>query len=227
MPNLWIFGHSFSLPFNLKNDDDGWPSILAKELSLNLINFSKPAADNLFIYHTYQLVREKIKKEDIVIIGWSHPSRKSFVLDKTNKTHIETANTGLLYETQTQSFFRSDNAHNKNLKKWVKLEPKNQGLEFYDVWFKNYFSDHEQRLNFQSYLDSVELTSNSLYIPFYFSEESVENISLTSTVGGYMVEFIAKNNVVIGDNDTHMNEMGHRLWAEKMKNIILSSLTSA
>ena len=92
--------------------------------------------------------------------------------------------------------------------------------DFSDDRFKNYYSDHEQRLNFQSYLDSVELTCPGLYIPFYFSKESVETISLTNIGGGYMVEFIAENNVVISNNDTHMNELGHNLWAEKMKNII-------
>ena len=48
--NVWIFGSSVCLPFNLENPFDGWPNIIEQQLNTKCINLAQPAADNFFIY---------------------------------------------------------------------------------------------------------------------------------------------------------------------------------
>jgi len=61
-------------------------------------------------------------------------------------------------------------------------------------------------------LDSVQLRAPVKYIPFYFSQESVAQISRQND--NFMLEFIIKHNVAIDENDFHMNSNGHQMWAK-------------
>lgn len=220
MSKLWVFGHSFCLPFNLPNENHCWVDILANNLAISYVNLAQPGADNLFIYHTYRETLSTIGNDDIVIIGWSHPCRKTFILDRDNPSHTSICDQGLLYKTNTYEFFRSNNPTNKNLNNWLNFKPRDQGTEYYDVWFKNYYNIHEQRLNFQSYLDSVQLTCPCKYVPFFFSRESVDGINMPLTHAGYMTEFIVDQKLTLNTHDTHINEQGHALWAKHLNQYI-------
>ena len=204
---LWIFGQSMSLP-HLVQEQQSWPAIVAKQLRCNYTNFAQHAADNFFIYHSFLENYKKIAKDDLIIIGWSHPSRKSFVFDPENPIHILAATKGLTYQTETKTLFRS---FNPVASRWQSMKPKNRNVEFYDQWFNNYYSDYEQRCNFQSYLDSVSLKAPSQYLSFYFSQESVNQIDRQND--NFMLEFIIKNQVLISNTNQHLNVVGHQLWA--------------
>jgi hypothetical protein len=214
---LWVFGHSFSLPFNLSNENFGWPVLLSEKLNFSLKNFAQPGADNFFVYQSYKFEEKNINKNDIVIIGWSHPSRKTFILDQKNKEHTDAAKNGLIYELGEYIYFRSNNT--VSLKNWPVLKPQPRSNSFYDTWFRNYYNDHEQRGNFQAYLDSVNLTCEANYVPFYFSKESVTDVSYKYGAG-CMSEFILENNVML-QNDPHLNETGHCMWSEHLYEIII------
>lgn len=213
---IWVFGHSFCLPFNLKDDLNSWVDKLANKLGRSFENFSEPGADNLFIYHAYRTTLPKISSGDIVIIGWSHPSRKSFVLDQDNLRHIEMSQKGLLYDYGDHKFFRSNNSTTHGSNFWLNFKPKKKGLSFYDEWFNNYYSEYEQKLNFQSYIDSAIQTCPGTYLPFYFNQESVSGINTYDKDPKFMVEFIEEQDVRLDEKDMHMNEKGHDLWSEVM-----------
>lgn len=221
---IWVFGHSFCLPFNLEDNDNSWVGKLANRLGLSFENFSEPGADNLFIYHAYRTILKRIRSEDIVIIGWSHPSRKSFVLDQENPRHTEVSQKGLLYECGSHKFFRSNNPTSYGSNNWLNFKPKKKGLLFYDDWFNNYYSEYEQKLNFQSYIDSVVQTCPGIYLPFYFNQESVSGINTHDTDPKFMVEFIKENNIKLNKTDMHMNNKGHDLWSEVMHQKYLTML---
>jgi len=216
---LWIFGQSMCLPHGL-NEEQGWPWLLSRQLNIDYKNFAQPGADNFFIYHTFLENCSLITQDDLVIIGWSHPNRKSFVLDDKNLFHQDILPNSLMYVTSTQTFFRSNNIVPSTKSKWISLSPQPSGTEFYDIWFQNYYSDYEQRCNFQSYLDSVRLRIPAQYIPFYFSQESISQTIRQNN--NFMLEFIVANNVAISKNDFHMNKIGHQLWA----NFLLEKIQS-
>lgn len=208
---IWIFGQSMCVPHGLP-EDQGWPYLLSQKLNAEYTNFAQPAADNLFIYHTFLENHHKIRPTDLVIIGWSHPSRKSFVFDFDNPEHQKAIQGNLKYITETQTFFRSYNARSSDKIKWQSMLPTPSGKKFYDHWFADYYSEYEQQCNFQAYMDSVQLKSVAPYIPFYFSRESVDNIARQND--NFMLDFIIDNGVAIGLDDYHLNADGHRLWAE-------------
>jgi hypothetical protein len=102
---LWVFGDSLSLPFDLEFADQGWPSLLSKKLNAELKNFAEVAADNFFIYSCYLENKKYIQSGDLVVAGWSHPSRKSFVLDRNNSAQVQVIDDSYVYHTH-QEFIR-------------------------------------------------------------------------------------------------------------------------
>jgi len=208
---IWIFGQSMCLPHRI-DEQQSWPYLLSQKLNADYENFSQHGADNLFIYHTFLEKYSKIAADDLIIVGWSHPNRKSFVLDSQNIAHQNVLDCSLIYATGTQTFFRNNNNTPSTQSKWLTLRPCPSGTEFYDTWFKNYYSEHEQRCNFQSYMDSVQMRAPAQYIPFYFSQESVVQISRQNDY--FMLEFIINNNLAISKNDLHLNITGHQMWAD-------------
>lgn len=218
---LWVFGSSLCLPFNLKKSALSWPDILADKLSYECINLAEPGADNFFIYQAYLYHKKHIKSNDLLIILWSHYSRKSFLLDPSNSQQKEVLKNSLIYQTGDQKFIRNHNPINHNIQSWLTMNPKKTNLFYYNSWFENYYSAYEQKCNLQSYIDSVELGKPCGYVSSYFSKESVQDVDITRSInGGYMVDFIFDNNLVISDTDAHLNESGHNLWAQKLYELI-------
>jgi hypothetical protein len=43
---IWIFGDSLSLPYNLENPADGWPTVLSAQLKADCKNYAQLAVDN-------------------------------------------------------------------------------------------------------------------------------------------------------------------------------------
>lgn len=211
---LWIFGDSLSLPYNITQESNGWPSILSAKLNCQYVSFAKPAVDNFYIYSCYLHALPNIGHNDIVVVGWTHPSRKSFVFDETNPVHVSALNDSYVFEAGNK-FIRSKNVLNDTLSKWEKLLPLPRNKPFYDQWFQNYYSLAEQKTNLFSYYSSVLATCPGHYISFFFSKESIECLDIKHHAGT-MLEFIKHNNCSISPQDAHLNESGHSMWADHM-----------
>jgi hypothetical protein len=212
---LWIFGDSFGLPFDMEHADQGWPSLLGKSLGADLKNFAAPAADNLFIYSCYLENRQHIQSQDVCVVGWSHPSRKSFVFDQYNANHIDAIDNSHVYTTSDQKFFRNKNSKNIEKKYWLPhLKPAVSGKQFYDTWFENYYSEHEQKCNLQSYYDSVKYTCAGQCIVFFFSEESTAGMTVNDH--NFALDFVVKHQLHISDTNMHFNQHGHVAWADHL-----------
>jgi lysophospholipase L1-like esterase len=213
---VWIFGDSLSTACDLKSDDHSWPNLLGRKLKTNCKNYARVAADNFFIYSSYLEQKQNIQSQDIVIIGWTHFSRKSFVLDRSNPEHNNAINQSFVYQLQDYEFIRSKNVVADTLSKWAMMFPKNTGKKFYDTWFNNYYSTFEQKCNLQSYIDSVLLSCPGKHLPFFFSKESVKNLSVCNT--NFILDFIIEHNVAISPSNMHLNIHGHKLWSEHLYN---------
>lgn len=219
MNNLWVFGHSLCLPFNLEKSATGWVDLLAEKNNLNPLNYSQPGADNFYIYRSFLNNKKFIKENDIVIIGWSHYSRKSFVLDRNNKNQTALIDTSLVYKSNGIEFIRNNNPINGDSNKWLSMKPVERGVDYYDNWFNNYYSKYEQQSNFQSYLDSLNYNFPN-YIPFFFSKESIEGIDTPQTHAGFITEFIIENKFQISKEDIHLSETGHISWANHLQSFV-------
>ena len=84
---LYIFGDSFSAGFSFESNwtnnyvnwkgytPQGFGEIVSQKLNLELINLSENALDNYSILQKFCDNEKNIKKNDLVIIGWSSPLR--------------------------------------------------------------------------------------------------------------------------------------------------------
>jgi len=216
---LWIFGSSLCLPFNLNESAVAWPNLLANKLNITCKNFSEPGADNFFIYQNYLYHKKHISPYDTLIILWSHYSRKSFVYDQNNPEQLAVYDCSLQYRTGSQTFIRNVNPAS-SIRGWLSMKPRDTGKSYYDKWFKNYYSEYEQKCNFRSYLDSVYLNAPCRYFPLFFSRESVEGIDIDSTVKTeYVSDYILEHNLSISDSDGHLSPNGHRILADHLYNL--------
>ena len=84
---LYVFGDSFSAGFSFESNwtnpyvnwkgytPKGFGEIISQKLNLELINLSENASDNYSILQKFCDNEKNIKKNDLVIIGWSSPLR--------------------------------------------------------------------------------------------------------------------------------------------------------
>jgi len=84
---LYIFGDSFSAGFSFESNwtnnyvnwkgyiPQGFGEIVSEKLNLELINLAENASDNYSILQKFCDNVDNIKKNDLVIIGWSSPLR--------------------------------------------------------------------------------------------------------------------------------------------------------
>ena len=214
---IWIFGHSFSLPYKV---DFGWPDHVKKYFDCEVVNLAKAAVDNFYIYNSYLEVQNQIAKEDVVIIGWSHPSRKLFILDNNNIHQTGIVDKSFYYKSQTKEFIRSTGVSAASAKKLSLMHPKDGPLSYYNDWFNKYYSKPEQSLNFQAYYDSVLLTNTSRYVPFFFSKDSISDINIRNYTGLCMLDYIIDNKLELSKTDGHANTQGHSEWANILIKII-------
>ena len=87
MAKLWTFGDSFTEGFNCNQDwckeyvdwkgyvPKGYAQIISERLGMELMNFGKCAWDNYSIFESFCRVVTQIRKNDLVIFGWSNPIR--------------------------------------------------------------------------------------------------------------------------------------------------------
>lgn len=100
MKNLWIFGDSFSAPFEGlaywawfqeyltflgKDRFDTWQEIVAKNLNLNLIELGETAISNSEIFERFAINCSKFEKGDTVVINWTRTERFRVPEEKNNK----------------------------------------------------------------------------------------------------------------------------------------------
>jgi lysophospholipase L1-like esterase len=208
---IYVLGDSLSTAYDLK-EDQGWPYKLSKKLELDLVNLAVPAGDNFFIYNSYLSILDKINQDDIVLIGWTHFSRKTFVYDSTNPAHKEAISKGRHYKLPDVDLFRSFNTGTKNKDTYLNFGPRQSNFPFFDTWYDNYYSEFEQKCNLQSYHNSVCLTCVGKYVPFFFSQSSVGGTRLPESLTA--LDFIIERNLYLSEDNMHFNETGHDLWSE-------------
>lgn len=211
---LWVFGASNCLPWKLSQADQSWMHQLAHRLDADLELHAHEACDNLYIYHKICQNHSRMHDDDCVVVGWTHPNRKTWVMDTENPKHQELCGSkDVLVYQDTPTFFRAYNNSVPSLSHWLKLKPKPQGQTFFDQWFQNYYSRHEQDLNLQSYMDSASLRLPKRHVFFYFSSESVAGVTDCPERLCYL-DWVQQKQVNISQDDMHANPNGHAMLCQ-------------
>ena len=204
MSKLYVIGDSFATNYNV--DSKCWPELLAEQLDMTLENRAYPAVCNTYIYE--QTVSIKPKPTDIIIVGWTHPTRKSFEFNPSNSTHMNLEQQKIM---RYSKFFRSNRGSYTTINKLKKgMYQVSNGVQFFDRYFKDYHSEYENRLIFQAYRDSITLKYPQA-VHYYFSEESVD-----SQPGFYILDYVLEHKLYISQEDYHLSSVGHEKIAIEM-----------
>lgn len=210
---LWVYGDSNSASYGLSDEDQGWPCLVAQHLGHGLVNRARPAVDNFFIYQSWLQDRTHISSQDLVVIGWSHYSRKMFVKSALLEIEPDPSQRIISYKDHDRIFFRGDVDHADSASKYQRLAPRDSGIDYFDRWFHDYYNEYEQQTNLQSYIDSVN-THDAETVQFFFSTESVKNLQVPGNPVLCILDFILENQLTISNDDCHANTEGHRQWAK-------------
>lgn len=208
MKKLWVYGASNCLPWRLDNPDQCWTNILACDIGATLVNRAQEGCDNLYIYHALcQDLRDQTP-DDTVIVVWTHPNRKTWVLDRSNPKHLQEVDAGCLVYPGHPTFFRSKNKTNcSGLSQWLKFSPASSGNAFFDTWFSDYHSEYEQRRNLDAYIHSARSKISCQSFFMYFSLESINHVIDDPDL--CYLEFVLDTRTWIDQDDLHCNPIGH------------------
>jgi len=222
MPKLWVFGDSHATAWRLPDDSQAWPRLLSQRLGLELEEHAQISADNGVIYYTIMQCMDQIDpNRDKVVIAWSHPNRISFEFNPHNPRHQKAKDQSLVYDIADRQFLRSDNGNRMiDFQTMLRLTPCDSGIEFYDQWYRDYFSEYQQRLSFQAYHDSINMRLPHS-TKFYFSQNSIEHIRIDKTDPRCMLDFVIDHQLYLDPRDLHPNAEGHRQWADLLYHDII------
>lgn len=86
---LFTFGCSFTEGQGLKKPEEKeYTNILAEKIGIKYFNFGSAGMSNDYVYRkTFEVIEKYIKKEDIVIIQWTHYIRKELKFKYNNKNY--------------------------------------------------------------------------------------------------------------------------------------------
>lgn len=193
MNNIWVFGDSFSTNYAV-DIAHSWPEIIGQKLNKQVRNFAHSSVDNFFIYSNYVNQKPLIKSTDIVLLQWTMPTRKMFILDKNNTTHQQIMQGSNISVTRNNiTYFRSG----ARKKSWTpSFTDIDHGVAFFDEWYKNYFDSTESELNLHAYQQASK-EPNTVHL--HFSE---------------ILNFIKQHKLYVSKDDLHPNVQGHQQLAD-------------
>jgi hypothetical protein len=194
MATLWTFGDSLTESYNIKYDwsrkyvewkgyvPKVYGDVISERLNLNLSNLGAGGTDNYSIFQNFCEVSHKIKKDDVVIFGWSSPLR--FRLPRNdnrwevflpNFTKNLTDVDGISMNTVQEILSNRDSI------KFV--EEVNSWINLIDVFLKDikhvHWTAFDNRLKAQlpKNLETIEDETNGFIVDRHFSEKGQLDLS--------------------------------------------------
>ena len=131
MATLFTFGCSYTADYHKeggnyeayynfrgKNFPDVWPKVLSKKLKFDLENYGFGGVGNDFIFNQVCKNIRKIKKNDILIVGWSYINRYKWVDFQSNMWTMANCSTPIISE-QNNKIIHDEITYNRTHPKYV------------------------------------------------------------------------------------------------------------
>jgi len=194
MGTLWTFGDSLTAPFDKKYewsrnylqwkgyDPKVYPNLISEKLNLQLNNLAIPGSDNYSIFQTFCNISHKIKKDDVVIFGWSSPIRfrlatkyntwKTFIPNYSeNQADIE----GVSPESINEILLNRENLNfSEEVNSWIKLIETFLG-DIKNVQWTTF--DHRLNAHMIRNLQTIRVETNGEVDDGHFSEKGHVELS--------------------------------------------------
>lgn len=221
MNSLWIFGDNSSSIFGQTKErrfvrylkfregifPKTWSELLSKKLKLRLQNYAIEGQSNYDIFDWFLKLLPNIKKDDIVIIGWTdkqrfrlvNPTNNEFVSVRPESTEYIGNPNGILNQISTTSL--NEYCDNRKLEGW--------NIEIYN--WENTITYLSKLIGFKIIYWTFDSTINKSYylstnnFRTYLMENGAEDITLETN--GYLI-------------DDNFGEKGHQIQFEYFLNYI-------
>lgn len=232
---LWTFGCSFTAEYHpigshIENNydrykkwrggslPDVWPTILAKNLNLELQNKGIGATSNDTIFQQFCNNSHLIKSGDIVIVGWTHILR--FLLSAPDGSHLVDILPAQKYPEFDSSYIdfmlinRSLSAWHIQIISYIKMIQSycnsidakvffwTSDIEMYEYFKESYINIDTNKFIDWDYLDFFQLIRQSY--------PSLTKLTIQEETDGVV-------------NDCHMGELGHKCQADSILKHLLKN----
>lgn len=218
---LYTFGCSFTAGVGLETPTTtAYPSILGNKIGIKNINFGIPGSSNDSIFRTtFDSLKNYIKKDDLIVIQWTHYIRKEIPIFYDNK-RFEIYAPSCLYPIEPGIL---DIKENRVKSKYLGKNNDKIRLEIVDK-YKAFFNQYIEKALQEDY--QIQTTENYIHSLYNYLEYGGYNhlhfFGWDSCKTPYNFDYskIIQNETFGGYTNTigndHPNEEGHEMWAEFM-----------
>jgi len=214
---LYVYGDSFTYGLNLPDPSKSWGSVLSNKLNMGFKNLAYPGGSNWRICR--ELQNTNLRKDDIVVIGWTISNRFEFgkLKEPIPNDQYPFANP----KNDIQPFFQQivDRASDERVATFAKIAYET----LYDEeWFDDMFKTMYWAT--RSYLDrkQVKWLMFDTWCPaidtFWFSD--IDHKNYVYRGGNNMDQFLRKNFRDVHYENGYWDENGH----QKVANLLYSCL---
>lgn len=240
MSTLWTFGCSFTAEYfpvgylNMpsKYDEykewrngslpDVWPTLLAKKLNFDCQNRAIGGSSNYEILRQYVEVSDKIKKDDILIFGWTSVLRYNVVNFCDNNFNNILPNTKIPINCLRMSQQTLDEiTYNRSHEKWateihgyikiINLYVKNIGCHvFHWTSDDNVFNNNSEIINEKNFILPKPIYDST--IVFDMMGYLATLCAIETNNGNLVAKIIEETNGEV--EDCHFGEYGHKFQAD-------------
>jgi len=239
MSKLFSFGCSFSSNISIEPEEI-YPYLVAKNLDLELKNYSFPALCNDEIQSRFIGSIDELEDNDVILYQFTYPSRKGFIVDYSH------------YESSAGFFNDSGKSRNERLKKspfadqdtvdylilnadntqkllyftlqrtikLLKYLEKEKNIKFRLLFINDEYDEYILRMNAQKhplrtdYKTAYEI-QDRFFLDFYNNTIRMDDNSTG------IAEYVKVNNLTVSEHDNHPGREGHRYLADRILNSLL------
>jgi len=224
MGKLYTFGCSFTEDYNKSKSyveykkyrnnilPDVWPTILAKKLNKDVINFGKGGIGNTQIFIDFCSNCDIITSDDIVIIGWTKITRFRWA-DKYNWQHLMGSDKdmhSISLTTHNEILVnRTNRLYINEINDYEKIIIELANTKKFKIYFWSSDSDIIYREDKRNDIYILNELKNNFpdFTPYKLINENGEILTIKHETNGLVV-------------DSHLGEKGHLLQAELFYNHI-------
>jgi hypothetical protein len=213
---LFTFGCSFTEGQGLKpwSDEKPYPELLSEKIGIEHYNFGSAGMSNDYVYRkTFEAIEKYIRKEDIIIIQWTHYIRKELKFKYNDKNFFIISPNGNAYPFRDKILYKihknvqTEKFDISEVEKTIQNLNKNFMDEYNSKMLDNDYQI-ETTLNYIKGLYSYLELNGYKHLHFFGWDDCVLPINynkiLKETFGGYTNT----------PGSEHPNQNQHIIWAD-------------
>jgi hypothetical protein len=214
---LFTFGCSFTEGQGLKKPEEKeYTKILAEKIEIEYFNFGAAGMSNDYVYRkTFETIEKYIKKEDIIIVQWTHYNRKEIKFKYKNRNYYHILPYGYVPFRDKQLIEKHQNVQTES------MDVENIDLEFDKIkkLNKNFIDEYNSKMLHNDYQSECTLNyikglysylelNGYKHLHFFGWDECILPIDYNKIL---KTSFAGYTNTI---KPNHPNQNQHIIWAD-------------